>query len=82
MVMDFGSLRSSLDAVPITPNLEVSDVSEIVEAPSLSSLSPESNSSSRIAFLVGTLFLAVLLTIKLIDGFVCLTVKSGFQLYE
>lgn len=59
-VMDFGSLSSSLNAVPVTRSLEVSDMSSIVEAPSLP---PESNCAShRLALIVGTLFLAVLLT--------------------
>lgn len=58
--MDFGSLSSSLETVPVTRSLEVSDVGSIVEAPSLP---PESNCEShRLAFIVGTLFLAVLLT--------------------
>lgn len=58
--MDFGSLSSSLETVPVTRSLEVSDVGSIVEAPSLP---PESNCEShRLALIVGTLFLAVLLT--------------------
>ena len=65
-VIDFCSFKSSLDAVPITPDLGLCDVKEIVESPSVSrsSLTSESESSKGMAFLVGTIFLAVLLTLS------------------
>lgn len=62
-VVDFGSFfdKGSVDAVaPITRQLEV--VSEVSDSSvSVSCLSPECDSASRVALVVGTVLLAVLL---------------------